>query len=564
MLQKGKARHTTLILNIVCSSQGIVQVTQSLSSIVSESLSTSLGDVSSRCRAAPTTAPSTTVAATTTRRRQSLATTSDAVSSAISAEVTSETSSLLVIDPATLVPVSGDSSLTQGRSTITSFRTVVITMTDANGRETVLTSASASLNTVSGNGGGSSHTGASKSRDLLTSRSPLKSSLWHCTVAGGIAGGIAAIILALVVFLLLRRRGYFRREDEHFNDDIWMPPNHMADDNFGGAGAGAVGSSSLEEKDADPAGPEMAQRSPSRASWLSGERAPSMYLDTYGSQYGVANSAGLQRDLSMHHGQDAVESTHAQVTSASLGYAASRRLSHSLSHDETHSRQPTLPRLPPSNSRLSHEYYQQMRLPQQQHLSQHSYPMQQHQQLHRELDSTGPTVSDHTEFSRTAATSGSDEDHSRDFSNHYRLPSSGGSSIASRRMSSHMRPPLAVLTTLDPANSAGGSGYSSSALESSSSHVPALSAKSSGSTSSAPSSALPTPLNPPVHSEHGLLSKAPRAGDELFLKPIPRPGMERAYSSDSCMAPSQFLGARIVNADERERDEIASIAANHE
>ncbi|GAA5885944.1 hypothetical protein JCM6882_004210 [Rhodosporidiobolus microsporus] len=116
---------------------------------------------------------------------------------------------------------------------VTSYRTIIVTSIDSSGRTSIWESAVPTLlNAAHSSGSGGASTGA---------------------IAGGVVGGVAALVLAAVVFWLMRKKGYFRRGDEEFEEDVWAPRPHSqfyaagaGKGGGGGGGAGGSGNASAE------------------------------------------------------------------------------------------------------------------------------------------------------------------------------------------------------------------------------------------------------------------------------------------------------------------------------
>ncbi|ORY89410.1 hypothetical protein BCR35DRAFT_300585 [Leucosporidium creatinivorum] len=489
-------------------------VSESLSTITSVSLSTASGEVSTSCQAAPTsssssssssstTSTTTTTTSTTTTTpspTSSSTTTEPEFSSTTSAESSSETSSSSSATP----PVT-----TLDPSTITSFRTVVVTSTGSDGRPTTITSAG-TLNSATGNGGGSSsNTGA---------------------IAGGVVGGVAALVLLALILWLLRRKGIFRRDDEQFNEDMWAPTHHGA----GGIGGGPAGDDEhpgavnlepepvmMAEKEGGGVG---GQTYDPRASWYGSDGGRSIYPDRVGGPMGPAG--GYQ-----YEGEAAVGGAAMAMGFAGSNGANERRLSRQQSmrsgsghgHEGGHSPNSYTHALPPiaaHSHRFSHEYYQPAT-----ELPYGAFPEEQGQReelVRRQSGSAEGRISssDHSDSARTAATTGSSTGLSS-MPSHRAIPQAFTPFANSTPQSS--RPHLAVLTT------SSGSGTDSSQSRFT---------QSSGST--APSSVLPTPAS-------DLETKEELHLENQLFKGV-RPTLQRAESSSSFVVPSQFLGARIANA----------------
>lgn len=277
------------------------------------SVSTAAAQTSSVCVTADqtTTTTSTTSSSTTTTTpppstststTSSTTTTSSSSSSSSAAVATSTPATSAAAAPTTATSPSSSSassSSSSGFQTITSYSTLLVTTTGADGATSIATTSSPIAGLQSGKGAAgapSSHvsTGA---------------------IAGGVVGGVAGLALLAGVVLLLRRKGFFRKDaDEHFTDDMWAPQAHspgMA--GFGAAGAatgvaaGAVAGAGVrsrvghgddEDEVADHShnsaeGMVMSEKNFDRqASWYSGDQhAPLPTSNTGGGYYAQPTSS---------------------------------------------------------------------------------------------------------------------------------------------------------------------------------------------------------------------------------------------------------------------------------
>lgn len=126
----------------------------------------------------------------------------------------------------------------------TSYLTLVFTTTDNAGHASTFASSVPTLLNVPKNNSASTNKGA---------------------IAGGVVGGIAALVLAFVAFLLMKKRGLFRKGEDEIEEDAWAPPAHgeyygtLSGRNrtatggtlVGGAGTGGGGGGSDDEKVGD-------------------------------------------------------------------------------------------------------------------------------------------------------------------------------------------------------------------------------------------------------------------------------------------------------------------------
>ncbi|KAM0791360.1 hypothetical protein ACM66B_005826 [Microbotryomycetes sp. NB124-2] len=495
---------------------GETVVATELETVILTSLSTSAGGFTTQCSVLPTTTTTTT---RPTRTRASTSSEPSESSETVAASTdpnltTSETttsqqalptqSDLSTVDPIVLVPSSSptseSSSSREGRrSTITSFRTVVVTSIDSNGQLTVVTTSSASLNTVAVDGGSSSgHAGA---------------------IAGGVVGGIAALSLLMLLLFLFRRKGLCRRDPEHFDDDVWAPNNHSPGDSGHGPLAdddSLLNVPVMSEKDDQPSAlSRSATNATSPASDLAHRRSinSSVHLDRHGGAYGPAGGYEIASDGSLARQQ----SRHMSMkTSSSHGHESE----HLASHDPRLAYEANGPVVPPSAVAYPAVYSRsQVRRP----------------------------VSHYVE-SRTESGFGSRHDRSWSEGGLRQLSSDGHSgdlyhasdgpqripSITTSRTLPHnfatvkARPHLAVLTNeSSPSSSTDSSGVLTSS-----------------SVSTAPTSIAPTTPLSPLEKE---LARAASLSDTLA--PPKRPQLDRNHSTESFIVPSQYLGARIANAD---------------
>lgn len=347
-------------------------------------------------------------------------------------------------------------------------------------------------------------------------------------------GGVAVLALVAVILWVLRSKGYFKRDDEQFDDDMWAP-HHHSPDGLGGAGDGpyaaTTGGALMSEKDAGPMsdGGHGGGRPETRTSWYGSEAGRSVYPDRMGGSmgphggYDLAGAAALSRGYSNGHADRRISRQQSMRSGSGHSHEGYSPTGYSQS----------LPPIPANAYRYS-QHGQFTHEPTE--LPYGAFPSHEEQQRQEQLDrqrsvrrtpsgrSEGPmSASDHSDSARTAATNGSSGGVSSRPS-HRGHPQAMTSIDNSSMPTSRSRPELAVLTN-----------QSASGTDSSTSGTTTVST-----VSSAPSSAPPaTPADLDVK-EH-------LAFDNQFLKAA-RPKMERADSSSSFIVPSQFLGARITNA----------------
>ncbi|KAK4053922.1 hypothetical protein OIO90_003759 [Microbotryomycetes sp. JL221] len=527
--------------------KGNVVVATELDTEVATNRITSPGAVTSSCTVVPTTTTTTTTPRRPSTTRPTATSTTELITTTPISQPTSEpveeetsateqalpTSDISTVpDPVALGPsdlssapaiASSSSSGKRSRSTITSFRTIVVTSIDSNGQLTVLTTSSASLNTVMVGGGSSTNVGA---------------------IAGGVVGGIAALTLLLLLLFMFRRKGLCRRSDEHFNDDVWAPANHSPgdsaqelqadDDSLNGAGGAAI----MSEKHAGAA--RTLSRSPTGTTSLHGSALAyrssingSMHLDRHGGSLGPSggydiasderhDAAGLVRYPSRHRSMKS-SSSHGLDHASSDGHALSYE-SHTMPSRRmspiAYGREPFLSHVGPRP------------------MSQQVYATSPTSPQQAEILANGFRSHDRSrsEDGYRSFNSGPWNDNNRAMAAvPQRMPS-----LASSRTLPHnfaapvhkQRPHLAVLTD--------GKSASNSSSTDSSGVLSTVSTTSTGLT--------PVPTTSPLSPLEKELAKTVVTSADSLAPPT-RPHLDRNNSTDSFIVPSQFLGARIANAD---------------
>lgn len=281
----------------------------------------------------------------------------------------------------------------------------------------------------------------------------------------------------------------------------------------------------MNEKDAGPmsdGGHGGGAAGGNRASWYGSDGGRSVYPDRMGGPMGpaggyeTAGPAALSRGYSSGHGDRQVSRQHSMRSGSGHSHEGYMPSPYSQ----------TLPPIPANNYRFSqHGGYveEPSELPYGAFPAQEQFSRQQSVRRTPSGSREGPmSASDHSDSARTAATTGSSNGLSSRPS-HRGHPQAMTSIDNSSMPVSRSRPHLAVLTN-----------------ESNSGTDSSLSGTTQSSVSTTPSSAPPaTPAD--------FDGKERLVLDNQFLKAA-RPVMERNNSSSSFIVPSQFLGARIVNA----------------
>ncbi|BGP24864.1 hypothetical protein JCM10295v2_003784 [Rhodotorula toruloides] len=412
-------------------------------------------------------------------------------------------------------------------------------------------------------------------------------------VAGGTVGGIAALALAAFCLWMMRKRGYFRRGDGQIEEDAWDPAGHgdyfAAGGGRGGgsrrsaagmAGVGPGGRSSpgnssdekhdpLSEKDREIDAATLERHK----SWYHrslashgdeldleeayggkvGQPAAFTYLpttnevlDRRASTYAAAPAAPPRRSMSTAM-SDASRSSHSHESYPSRhpSMDADRRMSHP-------SQRPSLDadRRMSLATPLQYSYFQSFSPPAASYVDERSsyasrsppLPHAPMPPIARPKSASPPTLqlqhSPYPTVSRQRSLPGL-QGH---LPIHMRSASLGGrptlGAIQARRPSTHSRTVTSdSMSTISTPQSHYMSPLTSSASEST--LISTLPSTPSTSLAHDKSALLPTPSHPVLPNIERLRVEHPK-----------RPSMDRNTSSDSIFLPSQWLGARVVNADD--------------
>ncbi|GAA5989865.1 hypothetical protein JCM11641_001956 [Rhodosporidiobolus odoratus] len=448
----------------------------------------------------------------------------------------------------------------------TSYRIVTVTSVDSAGHTALVESSLPTVLNTPASGSSSSNTGA---------------------IAGGVVGGVVALALAALLFFFLCKKGIFRRNEEELEENVWAPRPHSE---FYGGAAGKGGGDVDNEKDDALSENEQAVD----AATL--ERHKSWYnsMHGHGDQVTEEPYGGMitpQRvpspgpngfgDMGQHNPGAAEAIGAAAMKAHSPRRSTSNRISaysgSSHSHDGhvgiAYSRNQPLPPVPDHRFSLHQAYFQNF-----------APPVNSHE------EERGATEAYHSDpaaaFQRTRSTSPplppnlyaySQPVPARTIS---RQPSLQGLAIPSHaRAESHgSRPTLEAIQHGRSRETSSSSyltyagplrGKTSDTMSSTStphSHSFSRSATSRSSLTP-PSTAFPSPAapsSPQSDEKFAALPPLPRlptlpaipsierlkTDEGLTVPHSKRPAFGRAASSESFLAPMQWLGARIANADE--------------
>ncbi|KPV74636.1 uncharacterized protein RHOBADRAFT_53601 [Rhodotorula graminis WP1] len=463
-------------------------------------------------------------------------------------------------------------SSVNGPRRITSYVTSFVTVVDASGRTRTSAETVPTLLNMPASSSSSSNVGA---------------------IAGGTVGGLAALILVgVVLFLMRKKRGCFGKGDEEIEDDVWNPAPHSGYYGGGGSGAGAVaagaaagGLSSLaDEKVVEEARRVDAATLERHQSWYKslhghGSELDDHHEDAYGGVMVERSASPVVDDLGNYAPQAlAYASRHPSRSSHGPQRSLSNRLSahsHSLHSHEG-------PMVPVSMSPVSTPDHRLSQLSQYghhvalappvpafpagyaEHAARLSPPPHSHSPPYERMRSTSKTA---LQFDPSAYIPSPAH---RVLARQRSLP--GVAIPAHVRSASYAgphsaRPSLGALQLQYGASGSGSSSGASSASpsrgrtdDSLSSGSDSLSAKGrtqsysmpvlgyapSGAASPADAAASPTKPRAVVADDKDLAPKVALP----TLERLKRPAMGRADSTESLLVPSQFLGARIVNADQ--------------
>ncbi|GAA6001295.1 hypothetical protein JCM10207_006595 [Rhodosporidiobolus poonsookiae] len=440
------------------------------------------------------------------------------------------------------------SSSTTDLPLVTSYRTVIVTSIDSAGRTSTWAEAVPTT--------------------LNAADASSKSTLNAGAIAGGVVGGIAALALLAALFWFGRKKGLFRRNADEIDEDTWAPRPHG--EFYGGAsGARAVGTGSGEDKlDALSEKDQVVD-----AATL--ERHRSWYNSLHGHGAdpeldGAYDGMAPQRVPSpgpngIGYGYEGGEATSSE--GAAAGVALPRRtLSNrvsaysgsSHSHDGHgsygYSPQSYTANLPPvPDHRLSYGYFQNFGGPHEGYQEQlgHGAPYGPHSppNFPRPRSASPPPLSSSPSVSRQPSIPGLAIPAHLRAESHGSRPSLGALQGGHARESSSSSSGALRGQTSDSFSSASSPHSITSPLHSrpgtsGSGLTPPSTAPPSGPSTPAAEKAPPLPALPSIER----LKAAEGSPSLLYPK---RPDMSRAASSDSFLVPSQFLGARVVNADDQ-------------
>ncbi|GAA5979769.1 hypothetical protein JCM5350_002042 [Sporobolomyces pararoseus] len=410
----------------------------------------------------------------------------------------------------------------------TSYLTLVFTTTDNSGHASTYASAVPTLLNVPKNNAAATNKGA---------------------IAGGVVGGVLALILAVLAFLLMKKRGLFRKGDDEIEEDAWAPPAHG--EYYGTAsgrnrtatggtlvgGGGGFDDEKLGENDREVDAATLERHQSWYVAGGAGGRAmEEIYHES--AQFAAARSSSPQGYAGAAETIGAAAMGYQGVTRSrsdgGLGggqptRSHSNRLSvysvngggSSQGHSQEHA-SPTYPQHLPAipDHRLSgFSYYPNYPLAQPENYRPASPPQQRPR-------SASPTSPNHYDPSS----------HVRSNTLPHRLAATGLALPSHLRTDSHgSRPTLEAIQ--------GGSRNPSASNSNSSSSSP-----SRGDTSES----LPTTSTHALqhsNSYGSATTNSPYSIPQLDRLKVQRPGFERAASTESFVAPVQWLGAKIANAD---------------
>uniref|UniRef100_A0A0K3CKC2 electron-transferring-flavoprotein dehydrogenase n=2 Tax=Rhodotorula toruloides TaxID=5286 RepID=A0A0K3CKC2_RHOTO len=581
----------------------VVQITSTGQSLVTV-VQTLPGATSTACEAVQTTPPPSSstpasTATTTTPRRttttpppvlvpSSSATTSSVPSSSAVAPSTPTSDSTSSPDPSSSSPslidaVSPSSSdtptpttppstateIVAGPRRSTSYITSYVTVVDSSGQTLTSASTIPTLLNIPGSNTSRASPGA---------------------IAGGTVGGIAALALAAFFLWMMRKRGYFRRGDEQIEEDAWDPAGHgdyFAGGGRGGsrrsaagmAGVGAGGGRSSPGNSSDEKHDPLSEKDREiDAATL--ERHKSWYHRSIASHgddldleeaYGgeMAQPAAFGYLPTTNEGVGRRASTYAAAPAApprrSMSTAMSVASRSSHSHESYPSRHPSLD----ADRRMSHptrrpsldaDRRMSLALPMQ-YSSFQSFvpPTESYVDEPTSYASRSPPLPQASmpAIARPKSASPPTVQHSPypTVSRQRSLPGlQGHLPIHMRSASLSGRPTLGAIQAGRPStHSRTVTSDSMSTISTPQSHyMPALTSSASESTlvSTIPS----TPSTSHAHDKSSLLPTPPLPVlpniERLKVEHPKRPSMDRNVSSDSIFHPSQWLGARVVNADD--------------
>ncbi|BGP16398.1 hypothetical protein JCM10213_004045 [Rhodosporidiobolus nylandii] len=520
---------------------------------------------SSSASPAPTTSsasPTTQVAAAPSSTTTFVTTTLTSVAGAASSPASSSfvrSTTTLPVDPQSAAVSSGSSSSSELRLS-TSYRVVFVTSTDASGRTAVWSSSVPTILNSPASSGSSTNTGA---------------------IAGGVVGGVAALALAAIVFWLLRKKGLFRRNEEELDDEAWAPRPH-SDFYAGPLGAGGGGTGSGDEKleamsENDHAvdaatlerhrswynslgghdgSPEMEEAYGGMAPQGAAASGPNGY-PAAGYEGGGAAPTGSMDTLAMGGAAAGQPPRRSMSNRVSLYSASSHSHDAQLGYPPHNPYNAPLPPVPDPRLSLHHGYFQNFPAPND------SYA----EELAAIAAAGGAHRSNSPPFFQRPRSASPPHSPPRDQSVS-RQPSIQGLALPAHLRSEYgSRPPLEALqsdrtresssSTLYPSRAqTNDSMSSSSSPQSHNIGLPSPRSGTFGSGLTPPSTAAPSPAaqSSPAGPKTAPLAALPVPSIERLKADNPqrpqRPGFNRNGSSESFIVPTQWLGARIANADD--------------
>ncbi|GAA6016714.1 hypothetical protein JCM11491_000216 [Sporobolomyces phaffii] len=185
--------------------------------------STSFGPASTVCAAVETTVPSSAPSQTTTAAPTSQPTSATTVASQPVVVVGASSSTRILTTTSTFIPIQSASATVASDSAVSPAAGVV---TATRSQEMVLSTSYLTLVFTTTDNSGHASTFASAVPTLLNVPKRNVASTNKGAIAGGVVGGIAALLLAVLAFLLMKKRGLFRKGDDEIEEDAWAPPAH--------------------------------------------------------------------------------------------------------------------------------------------------------------------------------------------------------------------------------------------------------------------------------------------------------------------------------------------------
>lgn len=511
-------------------------------------ISTSYGQVSTVCAATPTTStPST----PTSRTSTATPTSSVIVITSESVEAVGPSSSTrFLTTTSTFIPGQSSTETTAGVAVSPNAGAV----TSTRSQEMVLSTSYLTLYFTTTDNSGHAKTFASSVPTLLNVPKSNSASHNKGAIAGGAVGGVVALILVVLAFMLMKKRGLFRKRDDEIEEDAWAPPAHgefygtmtgrnrtatggtlvgtgggggvIDDEKFGGDNDREVDAATLERHQSwygagGAGGRAMAEIYHENPQFSPMSSGPQGY--TTGSAEAVGAVAmgyhGVSRSRS-DGGFGTGQPTRSTSNRLSVYSANGGGSSHGHSQEYTTPSYPqNLPPIP--DHRLSgFAYYPNI------------YPTAQSAEGHR--PASPPQQQRPRSTSPTSNMAYDVASHSRSNTLSHRLSSNGLALPTHLRTESYgPRPSLEAIQ-------GGGGGDPSTSTSSSSS-------PSRGDTSES----VPTTSTHLLHhsNSYGSASTSNYTIPQLDRLKLQRPAFDRAASTESFVAPTQWLGATIANAD---------------